>query len=44
MDERSEIAALWGSAENVVYPVEQRLQFALAALERMHALLPEEED
>jgi hypothetical protein len=40
MDERSEVAALWGSAENRAYSVEERLSCALAALERMSALVP----
>lgn len=34
-EEQFEIAALWGSAENRVYPLESRLKFALRALELM---------
>lgn len=33
MDPASEAAAFWGSAENNVYPIEQRLTMALKALE-----------
>lgn len=44
MDERSEIAALRGIAENDAYPVNARLQCALSALERMSKLVPEWDD
>lgn len=40
LDEKSEIAALWGSAENVHYRPEHRLQHALLALEKMSKLVP----
>jgi hypothetical protein len=36
----SEVAALWGSAENQHYPVEDRLRCALAALQKMSTLVP----
>lgn len=41
---RHEIAAFWGSAENTAYSTEERLRFALAALDKMWALVPEVED
>lgn len=32
MEPEQEAAAFWGSAENEVYPIEQRLKLALSAL------------
>jgi hypothetical protein len=40
MDEQMQIAALWGSAENEAYSTQARLNFALAALQRMSKLVP----
>jgi hypothetical protein len=40
MDEKTEIAALWGSAENEAYSMDRRLKYALTALDKMSSLVP----